>query len=113
MSTFNELLASLPDPERAALERIRVIVHDVVPEAEEVVSYGMPAFKYQGKYLVGFWAFKKHLSLFPAAAAVDALKGKLTDYKLSPGTIQFTLDHPIPEAIIREMLAIRVASITK
>ena len=58
-----------------------------------------------------FNAFKDHLSLFPAAHAVEALQDQLTDFKLSKGTIQFTLEHPIPEAIIQQIVQVRLADI--
>src|SRR5215831_1299714 len=98
MSLIDEYLMQLGVPERAALERIRRIVHETVPEAEEVIGYGMPGFKYRGKYLVGFSAFKNHLSLFPASGPVEAFKEQLRDFNLSKGTVQFTLEKPLPES---------------
>jgi len=112
MTVIDEYLQDLPPEQKAQLERIRGIVHQAVPGAEEVISYGMPGFKYKGKYLVGFAAFKDHLSIFPTAAPVEALHNKLGEFKLSKGTIQFTADNPIPESIIKELLAIRLQSIT-
>ncbi len=111
MSLIDDYLKDVSPAERAELERIRQIVKQVVPEAEEVISYGMPGFKYQKKYLIGFAPFKDHLSLFPTSGPVQALKDKLGMYKLSKGTIQFTADNPIPEALIKELIAHRVSSI--
>lgn len=68
----------------------------------------MPGFKYRGKYLVSFAAFKDHLSLFPGAEPIEALKDKLTDYETSRGTIQFTLDHPLSDDLLKEILHICV-----
>ncbi len=112
MHTIDEYFKTISEPEKAALERIRKIVHETVPEAEESYSYGMPAFKYKGKYLVNFFSFKDHLSLFPGALS-DDIKQKLDGFKFSKGTIQFTLDHEIPETMIKEILLHRVNAISK
>lgn len=112
-SVISEYLEKLAKPQKDELERIRHIVKQVVPEAVEAISYGMPAFKYAGQYLIGFAAFKNHLSVFPTPGPIDALKGKLSEFKLSKGTIQFTTDHPIPESIIKEIIVNRLNSITK
>ena len=113
MTIIDEYLKNMPSPQKAELERVRQIVKKTLPEAEEVISYGMPGFKYKHKYLIGFSAFKDHLSLFPTSHPVEVLKGKLGGYKLSRGTIQFTLDNPVPEDIIKEVVQIRVADISQ
>jgi uncharacterized protein YdhG (YjbR/CyaY superfamily) len=111
MSVVDTYLAELPEPERAELERIRKIVRKFYPEAKEAISYGMPAFKYQGKYLVAYWAFKDHLSIFPTGGVVEALEKKLSGFTTSKGTIQFTLKKPLPETLIAEILQERVRMI--
>jgi len=113
MSVIDDYLKNVAPAQRAELERIRKIVKQVVPEAVEVISYAMPGFKYQKKYLITFAAFKDHMSIFPGAEPTETLKAKLSKYKLSKGTIQFTLDNPIHESIIKEILDIRVKSISK
>ena len=104
-------LATIDPADAAALARIRGIVHGTVDGVEECISYGMPGFKYKGKYLGGFSAFKKHLSFFPTGRPVEVFKDRLDGFKLSTGTVQFTVDHPIPEDLIREMLQVRVEAI--
>ncbi len=111
MTVIDDYLANIPAPQKAALEQIRTVVHDTAPGAEEVISYGMPGFKYKGKYLMGFNAFKDHLSIFPTSEPVEVLQDKLTEFKQSKGTIQFTLEHPVPEPIIQELIRIRMATI--
>ncbi|MGH7241780.1 MAG: iron chaperone [Candidatus Saccharimonadales bacterium] len=111
MSVVDVYLAELPKREQAELERIRQIVKKYYPDAREAISYGMPAFKYQSKYLVAYWGFKDHLSLFPTAGPIEALREKLTNYGISKGTIQFTLAHPLPETLIVEILQHRVKTI--
>lgn len=112
MSVVDDYLIKVDAPQRAALERVRAIVKQAVPEAEEVISYGMPGFKYKKKYLFGYAEFKDHLSLFPTATPVEALKEKLGGFELSKGTVQFTVEHPVPEDIIKELVSVRVNAIT-
>jgi len=113
MSIIDDYLEKVTGPQRAELERVRRVVKEVVPEAKEVISYGMPGFKYNNKYLVGFAAFKDHMSLFPTSGPVEALKEKLGKFELSKGTIQFTLDNPLPDSLIQEILSQRLADISK
>jgi uncharacterized protein YdhG (YjbR/CyaY superfamily) len=111
MSVIDDYLAKVPLDQRAVLEHIRDTVKQLVPDADEVISYGIPVIKLNGTYLIGFSAFKNHMSLFPGAAAIDALKSQLTGYKTSRGTIQFTLDNPLPESIIQTAVMQRIAAI--
>jgi uncharacterized protein YdhG (YjbR/CyaY superfamily) len=90
MSAIDTFFESLKDSERDALQRIRAIVHETVPDAKEVISYGMPGFKYKGAYLMGFCAFKKHLSLFPTAEPIEVFKEQLAGFTLSKGTNEFS-----------------------
>lgn len=111
MSVIDDYLQTAPAPERAELERVRKIVLQTAPEAEEYISYGIPAFKYKGKYLIGFAVFKDHLSLFPTPGPIAALKDKLGGFKLSKGTIQFTLDNALPEPLIQELVEHQMVTI--
>ena len=104
MSVIDNYLKNVPDAQRAELERVRKIIKRTVPEAVEVMTYGMPGFKYKGKYLVAFGAFKDHLSIFPGSTPTEVLKDKLKDFKTSKGTIQFTLDNRLPESTLREII---------
>ena len=112
MQTIDEYLNNLEPTKKAALERVRKIVKEMVPEAEETISYGMPTFKYKRRPLMYFATFKNHLSLFPASGKViEQMSSKLEKYKTSKGTLQFTAEDPIPEEVIKEMLQIRQAEI--
>ena len=113
MFEIDRYLEALEAPNRDALQRVREIVRTTVPDAVEAISYGMPAFKYRNSYLVGYRAFKKHLSFFPTAEPIEALHDQLGDFKLSKGTIQFTVESPLPEETIQKLVLIRVAAITK
>lgn len=111
MSVIDEYLDKVSPAQRAELGRIRKLVKKLVPEAEEAISYGIPAFKLRGKYLIFFAAFKNHMSVFPGAPI--GLKDKLKGYKLRKGTIQFTVEKPLPESIIKEIVRSRLAEIPK
>jgi len=73
----------------------------------------MPAFTYEGKPLIYFAAFKDHLSVFPTAFPIEALKNKLASYTVSKGTIKFTLDNPLSDELIEKLLESRISEIKK
>lgn len=107
MNEVDAYLDRLEAPQRAELQRIREIVRKTVPEAEEVISYMMPTFKYKDRSLLHYAAFKNHMSIFPTATPPEVLKDRLKDYRTAKGTIQFTLDNPLPEELIKEIIAVR------
>jgi uncharacterized protein YdhG (YjbR/CyaY superfamily) len=110
MKTFASVAAYLkavPPAPRAALQKLRKTIKAAAPEATEVISYGIPSFKHHG-YLVGFAAFKNHCSFFPGTA-LDAFKRELASYETSKGTIRFTVDKPLPAALVRKLVKARVA----
>lgn len=105
--SIDEYIASAPKDVQGKLCEIRRAVHEAAPEAEEVISYRMPAFRQNG-VLVYFAAFKDHIGFFPTASGVAAFKEKLAPYKTSKGTVQFPLDKPLPIGLIKEIVAFRV-----
>lgn len=111
MSVIDDYLKDVEPAQKAALERVRVIVRQTVPDAEEVITYGMPGFKYKKKYLIAFAAFKDHLSVFPAAGPVEALRDELSGFEQTKGSVHFTVEHPVPDELIKELLTIRVNDI--
>ena len=113
MTVIDDLLATTSAPQREVLERIRHLIHAAVPGAEEVMTYGMPGFKYRGRYLVAFAAFKDHMSVFPTSAPIEVFKDRLADFKTSKGTIQFTAQHPIPEALVTDIVKYQVSAINE
>lgn len=105
----DEYLAAVPPDQRAALERLRKIIRAAAPKATEVISYGMPGYKYLGA-LVYFAAFKNHCSFFPASGKlIRAHQRELAGYELSKGTIRFTLDKPLPATLVRKLVKARAA----
>jgi len=113
MSNIDNYLNDLTPENKKELQRIRELIHSLVPEAEESFSYDMPAFTYEGKPLIYFAAFKDHLSVFPTAFPIEALKNKLASYTVSKGTIKFTLDNPLSDELIEKLLESRISEIKK
>jgi uncharacterized protein YdhG (YjbR/CyaY superfamily) len=110
-ATIDAYLAAVPEPQRTTLQKVRSSIRDAVPrEAAEVISYGIPAFKYK-QVLVWFASFAGHCSFFPTARVVAQYKSDLHPYKLSKGTIQFPIDKPLPAPLIRKMVRARLAQI--
>lgn len=109
--TVDEYLANVPEEARPAFEKLQATVKSVVPkEADEVISYGIPALKMK-KVIVWYAAFAKHVSLFPTAAVISVFQGELKGYSTSKGTVHFPLDKPLPTALIRKMVKARVEQV--
>jgi uncharacterized protein YdhG (YjbR/CyaY superfamily) len=104
----DEYLAALEEPKRTSLERLRRTILDIIPEAEQCIAYGMPAFKVEGKAVAGFAAFKNHLSYFPHSGSVlPELADDLVGYAASKGALQFSVDEPLPGALVEKLIAVR------
>src|SRR4029077_17958568 len=108
---IDEYLAGVPEPARGTLNKIRGAIRSAAPpEATETISYRIPAFKHKG-VLVWFAAFSDHCSLFPTASVIEAFKSELKGFTTSKGPIQFPIDKPLPFALIRKMVKLRVAQV--
>lgn len=109
INTVDDYLAAVPQQSRKAFLDLRSIIRSAVPrEAEEIISYRIPAFKHN-RVLVWFAAFANHCSLFPTSAVIQQFKNELKEFSRSKGTIQFPLDRPLPTALIKKMVKARVA----
>jgi uncharacterized protein YdhG (YjbR/CyaY superfamily) len=105
----DEYMASVSEPARTTLSKMRATIRSVVPaDATEVISYRMPAFRHNG-VLVWFAAFSDHCSLFPTAAIIEKFKNELKPFSTSKGTIQFPTNKPLPMALIKKLVKARVA----
>ena len=101
-------LAALDEPKRGTLERLRETILEIVPDAEQCISYGMPAFKVEGKVVAGFAAFTNHLSYFPHSGSVlPELSDDLAEYSTSKGTLRFPIESPLPKALVQQLVAVR------
>ncbi len=106
---IDQYLAALDEPKRSTLETLRQSILEVVPEAEQCISYGMPAFKIQGKTVAGFAAFKRHLSYLPHSGSVlPALGEDLTSYEQTKGSLHFPVDKPLPKRLVRKLVTTRM-----
>jgi len=112
VAAVDDFLGALDPSRRAAFAHIRDLVLDVVPDATQGTSYGMAAFRHQGKPLIGFGAAKEHLSVFPfSPEVVDGVRDRLAGFALSKGTIRFTVDRPLPDDVVRDVVRLRAVEI--
>jgi uncharacterized protein YdhG (YjbR/CyaY superfamily) len=103
-------LAGLEEPKRSTLEALRRSIRAVVPDAEECISYGMPAFRVDGKVVAGFAAFKNHLAYLPHSGEVLAdLDDRLTGYERTSGSLHFPVDQPLPDDLVRRLVEAKLA----
>ncbi len=106
---IDDYLASLEEPKRTTLNALRQSILDVIPEAEQCISYGLPAFRLEGKVIAGFGAFKNHLSYLPHSGSVfPELRDELAKYKTSSGALQFPVDSPLPKALVMKLVNTRL-----
>jgi uncharacterized protein YdhG (YjbR/CyaY superfamily) len=102
-------LANLPEERRAAMQQIREAVRRGAPEAEEAISYRMPAFRLDGRFFVSYDAFARHYSVFPASTAViEGLGAEIAPHVVGKGTLRFDAAKPIPVDLIERIARIRV-----
>jgi uncharacterized protein YdhG (YjbR/CyaY superfamily) len=114
MSTIDDYVQGLPDDRRTAFEQVCAVVRQAVPDAEEGKSYGLPAFRWKGRPLLGFRAFKDHLSVMPfSAEVVAAVADRLEGFHLSKGSVRFSPDRSIPEEVLLEMIRLRQAELSR
>jgi uncharacterized protein YdhG (YjbR/CyaY superfamily) len=109
--TVDEYLATIPDPARSTLNKVRATIRSaVLSEATEVISYRIPAFRHR-KVLVWYAAFSEHCSLFPTASVIEQFKEELKGYKIAKGTIQFPVDRPLPASLLKKIVRARITQI--
>ncbi len=108
--TIDAYLAAVSDDKRVALEKLRKAIKAAAPGAEECISYSLPAFRLDGKLLVGFGASANHCSFYPmSGSTVSRLKAELKKYETSKGTIRFQADRPLPATLVRKVVRARIA----
>jgi len=108
--TIDRYLAALSDDQRAALEQLRKTIRSIVPKAEECISYGLAAFRLEGRPLVYFGAGKNHCAFYPGSGTtVSDHKEELKDYETTKGSIHFQPNNPLPAALVRKLVKARIA----
>lgn len=105
-------LADLEDPKRSTLEQLRRAILAIVPDAEECISYGMPAFKLNGRVFAGFAAFKNHLSYLPHSGGVlEELCDEVAGYAGTKGSLHFPVDQPLPEPLVKRLIEVKLSQV--
>lgn len=113
-AAVDDYFARLSPPQRAALSRLRTLILAAAPNAEECIAYGIPTFKLNGTAIAGIAAFKHHCSYFPySGRVVELLAGELGSFSTNKGTIRFTLDAPLPAALVRKLVRTRIKVIAE
>jgi len=106
--TVDEYIAAQPMAAQTKLQRVRATIHKALPEAEETISYQMPAYKQRGKIVLYFAGWKEHYSLYPAGQRfVDVFGDELALCTLSKGTLRFSLSEPVPVRLIKQIAQFR------
>jgi uncharacterized protein YdhG (YjbR/CyaY superfamily) len=107
---IDDHLESLDEPKRSTLTALRETIVGIVPDADQCISYGMPAFRLQGKAVAGFAAFKDHLSYLPHSGSVLVeVEEDLAPYEYTKGALRFPIDAPLPSALVNKLIAIRIS----
>lgn len=107
-ANMDDYISGFPEDKQELLQQIRATIKKAAPQAEEVISYGMPAFKQNGM-LVWFAAFKNHIGFYPFPNGIEAFKEELAAYKGTKGSIHFPLDKPLPLDMIARIVTFRLS----
>jgi uncharacterized protein YdhG (YjbR/CyaY superfamily) len=102
-------IARIPEPQKSTLLQLRKTIQEIIPNAEEVISYGFPGYRLNGKVICGFDAFNNHCSFFPhSSLVIPELEKELANYKTSKGALQFQIDKPLPKSLLKKLIATRL-----
>ena len=108
--TIDEYLAGVNADHRDALQKLRQAIHAAAPMAEECISYGIPAFRHNGRSLVFFGAWANHCAFYPGSSnTLKKLRNELRNFQTSKGTLRFSPDKPMPVALVKKLLKARIA----
>lgn len=110
-AAVDEYIAQSAPQVRPVLEEIRAVIRDVIPEATETMSYGIPTFDLAGRHVVHFGGFAKHVGLYPTPSGMDEFADELSPYVRGKGSVRFSLDEPLPADLIRRVAAYRAAEV--
>jgi uncharacterized protein YdhG (YjbR/CyaY superfamily) len=106
---IDRYVEGLEEPKRGTLARLRETILEIVPDAEQGISYGVPVFKVRGKAVAGFAAFRNHLSYLPHSGSVlGELAGELEGYVTSTGALRFGVGEPLPAPLVGKLIAVRL-----
>jgi len=106
--SIDEYIAGFPPETQQVLQEVRALIASAAPEAAETISYAIPTFDLNGRHLVHFGGYEKHIGFYPTGGGVEAFKEELKPYKSGKGSVQFPLGQPLPTALIRRIVELRV-----
>ncbi len=107
-------LRGVDEPKRSTLEQLRRTILEIVPDAEQVISYRVPAFRVSGKVVAGFAAFQNHLSYLPFSGSVlPALADELEGYTMTKSALHFPVDRPLAKSLVEKLIAVRLTEIPR
>jgi Uncharacterized conserved protein len=106
--SHDDYLRGVDTKKRAALQKLRKAIQAAVPKAQECISYGIPSYRVDGKFLVAYGAGSNHCAFYPGSV-LDGFKGEVKDYSTSKGTIRFPADKPLPSSLVRKLIKARLA----
>jgi uncharacterized protein YdhG (YjbR/CyaY superfamily) len=110
----DDYLRGVEEPQRSVLQALRRTILKIIPEAEQVLSYGLPAFRLGGKTVAGFGAFKHHMSYLPFSGSVlEQLGDELQGYARTKSALHFSVQRPLPKALVKRLIDVRVAEGTR
>ena len=112
MNEIDQYIFDFPEAVQTKMQQLRKVINKAAPDAQEVISYKIPAFKLNG-ILVYFAGYKNHIGFYPTSKGIEAFKEELTDYKWSKGAIQFPLDKPLPVNLIEKIVKSRVKDVNE
>lgn len=107
IKTIDDYIRTFPPDVRNILEQLRKTIHEIAPEAEETIRYGIPTFTLNGN-LVHFAAFRNHIGFYPTPSAIKAFREELSPYNHAKGSVQFPIDTPLPFDLVRRIVQFRV-----
>ena len=110
----DEYLRGIEEPKRSTLQTLRRTILEIIPDAEQVISYRVPAFRVRGKTVAGFAAFQNHLSYLPFSGSVlSQLADELEGYTMTKSSLHFPVDRPLPKALVKKLIALRLAEVDR
>ena len=108
----NEYLRGLEEPKRSTLQALRRTILEIVPDAEQVISYRVPAFRVEGKTVAGFAAFTDHLSYLPFSGSIlPQLANEIQGYTMTKSALHFPVDRPLPKTLVKKLIALRLREV--
>ena len=107
-NSVDEYIGAFPPETQTVLRELRALIKELAPEATETISYAIPTFDLNGRHLVHFAGYAKHIGFYPVPSGIEAFEAELAVYKQGRGSVQFPLDKPMPTDLIRRIVEFRV-----